>query len=74
LRLKNEVRGIHAEGGRVYRIKRNSGENNTTTGIPQHNSEVEQREIVDEELDGVINNNGTLDELNTYLTEITQKV
>jgi hypothetical protein len=72
VRLKNEVAGIKAEGGRVYRIRRRGSQDNTTTGIPQHNSEMEQREIADEELDGIIENHGTLDALRERLGSIVQ--
>lgn len=72
VRLKNEVAGIKGEGGRVYRIRRRGGQDTTTTGIPQHNSEVEQREIADEDLDGIIENHGTLDALRERLCTLIQ--
>ena len=63
VRFRNEVQWIQEVGGMVYRIVRSSREDNTTTGVPNHASEVEQREIEDRELDGVIDNNGTLEDL-----------
>jgi len=70
VRLKNEIEGIQKEGGKVYRIRRRVAADNTTSGIPQHNSEVEQREVADEDLDGVIENHGTLEDLYENLSTI----
>lgn len=67
VRLKNEIGGIQAAGGKVYRIRRRGSEDNTTSGIPQHNSEMEQREVNDEDLDGIIENHGTLAALHDTL-------
>lgn len=69
-RFRNEVEGIKAEGGKVYRIKREAKPDTTTTGIPQHISEMQQREVTDQELDGVIENNGTVDALRESLTAL----
>jgi hypothetical protein len=62
-RFKNEVEGVQEMGGKVYRIVRDTRDDNTTSGVPHHASETEQREIQDKDLDGVIENNGTFDEL-----------
>lgn len=70
VRLLNEVRGIQNEGGKVFRIRRNTKPDNTTTGIPRHNSEVAQREISDETLNGIIENNTTLDALRERVTQL----
>jgi hypothetical protein len=70
VRLKNEIAGIQGEGGKVFRIKRDTRPDTTTTGIPHHNSEMEQREVQDQELDGVIENNGTLDALRQSVTSL----
>lgn len=70
VRLKNEIEGIRAEGGKVYRIRREAKLDTTTTGIPQHNSEEEQRQIADKDLDGVINNDSTVDALRESLKNI----
>jgi hypothetical protein len=69
-RFRNEVQFIQEAGGKVYRIKRTRTEDTTTTGIPNHASEVEQQEIADEELDGVIVNDETLDTLRERIAEI----
>lgn len=70
VRLKNEIAGIQGEGGKVFRIKREARPDTTTTGIPHHTSEIEQREVADEELDGVIENNGTLGTLRQSITSL----
>jgi|MudIll2142460700_1097286.scaffolds.fasta_scaffold00022_13 hypothetical protein len=67
VRLKNELKGIRLADGKVIRIRREARECTTTTGIPKHNSEMEQREIPDGDLDGIIENNGTLDEMYSKL-------
>jgi len=63
VRLKDEVRIVQLAEGKVIRIRRETRECTTTTGIPKHNSEMEQRDIPDSDLNGVIENNGTLTEL-----------
>lgn len=63
VRFRNEVQWVQEVGGTVYRIVRDNREDNTTTGVPHHASETEQLEIEDSELDGVIQNNGTLEDL-----------
>lgn len=70
VRLPNEIAGIQAAGGKVYRIVRKSHEDTTSTGIPNHNSEVAQRAIPDEALDGSIDNNCTFDELYMRLDDL----
>lgn len=70
VRLTNEVKGIQKAHGRVYRIRRSVRKDSTTTGIPQHNSEVQQRAILDEQLDGVIENDSTLEELHSTLNQL----
>jgi len=62
-RFRNEVTAIQGAGGKVYRIVREQKDDNTTTGLPNHASEMEQLEIKDEEVDDVIENFGTLDAL-----------
>jgi len=69
-RFKNEVKLLQAVGGKVYRIRRRGKEDNTSSGISGHASEMEQREIVDEDLDGVIENHGTLEALKETLTTL----
>jgi hypothetical protein len=70
VRLPNEIEGIQRKAGKVYRIQRENHEDTTSTGIPNHNSEVAQRSIPDEALDGVIDNNGTFDELYCKLENV----
>lgn len=70
VRLPNEIEGIQKAGGKVYRIVRKSHEDTTSTGIPNHNSEIAQRSIPDEALNGIINNNGTFDELYRKLDDL----
>jgi len=73
VRLTNEVMGIQRARGKVYRIRRSVRKDSTTTGIPKHNSEVQQRAILDEQLDGVIENDSTLDDLHTTLRGLVIK-
>lgn len=70
VRLPNEITGIQQEKGKVYRIQRESHEDTTSTGIPNHNSEVAQRNVPNEALDGIIDNNGTLGELYRTLDDL----
>ena len=65
VRMKNEIEGIRAAGGKVYRVKRdvNRPEWTLAPGIPNHISEMQQREVPDDAIDGVIDNNGTLADL-----------
>jgi hypothetical protein len=63
VRYRNEAEGIKAAGGKVIRVKRNARGDVTSSGIPGHHSETEQASIQDQELDFVINNNMSLDEL-----------
>jgi hypothetical protein len=58
-RFENEVVGIQAAGGRVYRIKRPGYEK----PMFDHPSETEQLRIPDDKLQGVIHNDGTLEDL-----------
>lgn len=71
-RFRNEVQLIREAGGKVYRIIRHNKEDNTTTGIAGHASEMEQREIADEELDGTIENHGSMDALRERLRTLVQ--
>jgi hypothetical protein len=71
-RFRNEVQLIREAGGKVYRIVRQTKEDNTTTGIAGHASEMEQREIANEELDGIIENHGTLDALRGRLRALIE--
>jgi hypothetical protein len=63
VRMKNEIAGIREAGGRVYRVKRRHAIATTAPGIPNHQSEMEQRSVADQDVDGVIDNNGTLEDL-----------
>jgi hypothetical protein len=58
-RFLNEVDGILKMGGRIYRVKRPGHE----LAPHQHTSETEQLQIPDDRLQGVINNDGTLEDL-----------
>lgn len=58
-RFINEFEGIKACGGKVYRIKRAGYEK----PAHDHPSETEQLKIPDDRLDGVINNDGDLEDL-----------
>lgn len=69
VRFRNEVKAIRDAGGRVFRIKR------TTTaadagGIANHASEQEQLAIADDELDGVIDNNDTQEQLQRTMASV----
>jgi hypothetical protein len=63
VRMKSEIDGIHRTGGRVYRVKRAHTMAGLTPGIPNHPSEMEQRTVTDDAIDGVIDNHGTLEDL-----------
>lgn len=52
VRFKNEVKGLHAAGGLVVRLRRDGKDGNV--GIKGHASEEEQKSISDNELDGVL--------------------
>jgi hypothetical protein len=52
VRFKNEVKGIHAIGGLVIRLRRAGKEG--AVGIAGHASEEEQKGIPDSDLDGVL--------------------
>lgn len=69
-RFRNEVESILDAGGRVYRVVRDTAGETTTTGTAAHTSELEQQGIEDEELTGVIENNGTLDDLRTAIRSV----
>jgi hypothetical protein len=63
VRMKNEIAGIRDAGGRVYRVKRQHAMALLAPGIPNHQSEMEQRSVPDDAIDGIIDNNGTLEDL-----------
>jgi hypothetical protein len=63
VRMKNEIAGIHDAGGRVFRMKRKHAMALLAPGIPNHQSELEQRSVPDDAVDGIIENNGTLEDL-----------
>lgn len=65
-RFKNEIDGITAAGGRVYRIKRPGYDK----PMFDHPSETEQLQIPDDRLAGVIHNDGTLDDLKTKVLSL----
>ncbi|MHC4619101.1 MAG: nucleoside/nucleotide kinase family protein [Planctomycetota bacterium] len=69
-RFKNEVYAIQAAGGKVFRIVRDQRDDNTTTGISGHASEMEQKEIADDALDGIIYNHGTLQQLRQAMKDL----
>jgi len=75
VRMTNEVAGIRNAGGKVYRVKRDQvaldqARATLAPGIPNHVSEVQQRNIPDDALDGVINNDGTLEDLKQAVTAL----
>lgn len=61
VRFENELAAIHEAGGRVIRIVRSSAGLSGATAA--HTSETEQAGISDSAFDGVIYNDGTLDDL-----------
>lgn len=69
-RFRNEVQLVQEAGGKVFRIYRDQREDNTTTGMPGHASEMEQREIADSEVDGIIHNHGTLEQLQETIRKL----
>jgi hypothetical protein len=70
VRMKNEIAGIHDAGGRVYRVKRQHAMALLAPGIPNHQSEMEQRGVPDDAVDGVIDNNGTLEDLRGVIHDL----
>jgi hypothetical protein len=67
-RFKNEVKGILDAGGKVYRIRRPGYEEPAF----HHASETEQLEIPDASLNGVIYNDGTIDDLERKVLELVK--
>ena len=61
-RFRSEATATWAAGGEVWRIKR-PGTDKTTEGLKGHASEVEQDSILDSEYQAVIQNDGTLENL-----------
>lgn len=68
-RFENEVEGILAAGGQVYRIRRPGFEK----PMFDHPSETEQLRIPDDRLTGVIHNDGTLADLERKLMEMVRR-
>lgn len=68
-RFKNEVAAIQRAGGRVYRLIRP----NMEAPPFNHPSETEQLEIPDDKLQGVINNDGTLEDLKEKVLKLVQE-
>jgi hypothetical protein len=54
VRFKNEVRKIHAHGGIVIRVRRAGVNGDIGSGIKGHASEMEQKSIMDDEVDFVL--------------------
>jgi hypothetical protein len=63
VRMRREVETIRQHGGKVFRVRRDTSGDSLPGGIPAHDTELEQRGVPDDALDGVIENNGTLKEL-----------
>ncbi len=75
VRLKNEVNQIQKADGQIFRVQRTDAPQTTTSGIPQHNSEMEQQEIPDHALDGVIMNTSSVADLRVLVARwIIQKL
>jgi len=68
-RFINEVEGIQAAGGKVFRVKRPGFEKPRFN----HASETEQLSIPDDKLQGVINNDGTLEDLEKKVLELIKE-
>ena len=67
---KRITQSRRARGGKVFRIVRDQKADTTSSGIAQHASEREQHEISDRQLDGIIDNNGTLEQLQETLAAL----
>lgn len=74
VRMKNEVDGIRSAGGCVFRLKRDHAMAVLAPGIPNHQSEMEQRTIPDDAIDGVIENNGTLEDLRYAVHDLLDRL
>lgn len=73
VRFKNEVEGILARGGRVYRLNRPGKPvgDGPAGGVAGHVSETEQRGIPDEILTGILNLPEGLTNLEAYLNQLS---
>jgi hypothetical protein len=60
VRFENEMGKIHANKGKIIRLLRNK---DYSTGIPGHQSEIEQDLVSEDYFDFVIDNNGPIEEL-----------
>lgn len=60
VRFENEMQKIHSKQGKIIRLLRNK---NNHTGIPGHQSEVEQDLVSEDLFDFVIDNNGPISDL-----------
>ncbi len=61
VRFRNEIEGIRSRGGKVVRVVRPGAGLTGAAGL--HQSETEQADIGNEEFDGVIVNDGSLEDL-----------
>lgn len=68
-RFINEVKAIQDAGGRVFRVKRPGFESPKFN----HPSETEQLQITDDKLQGVIMNDGTLEDLKLRVQELLKE-
>lgn len=74
VRYRNEVEAIQQAGGLVVRIVRNTKADVTKTGIPGHHSETEQQSIADKEVDDIIFNDGSLEDLSNEVRRFAMTV
>lgn len=68
VRFKNEIDVIHNNGGQIIRVKRSKAGLKSAAG--KHESEAEMKDIPDDAFDMVINNDGTLEDLEKKAHEI----
>jgi hypothetical protein len=72
VRYRNEMEAIQQAGGRVVRIVRSTKDNVVKTGIPGHHSETEQQSIADREVDDIIFNDGSLEDLGNEVRRVVE--
>lgn len=70
VRFVNEIKGIRKAGGKLVRVKRPG----LDSPAWQHASETEQAEIPNEEFDLIVDNDGSLEDLDQKAQDLSQKL
>jgi len=72
IRFKNEVQGVHAEGGNIIRLKRPGLQ--AQVGIKGHQSEEEQKQIQDHEIDFRLDVPEGIENYHTAIAELWKRI